>query len=61
MSDRATLEKVKEQANQLSWHDQLKLVSYISDQLSNIDFDKDENDDFLRKQRERSIPNIRKV
>jgi hypothetical protein len=59
MSNKATLEKVKEQANQLSWHDQLKLVNYISDQLGNITFDKDNDmDDFLRKQREREASRI---
>jgi len=58
MSNKATLEKVKEQADQLSWHDQLRLVSYVSDQLSNITFDKDEDDDFLRKQREREASRI---
>jgi hypothetical protein len=36
MSDQATLEQVKEQVNQLSWHDQIQLITYISEQLSNI-------------------------
>jgi len=59
MSGNITLEQIKKQVNQLSWHDQLRLVSYISDQLSNIAFAKDEDaDDLLQKQREKEAVRI---
>ena len=34
MPEQMTLEELEQQATQLSWHEQLKLIAYISEQLS---------------------------
>ncbi|MDQ1328587.1 MAG: hypothetical protein QG641_1872 [Candidatus Poribacteria bacterium] len=53
MPNQVMLEQVKEQVNQLSWHDQLKLITHISEQLSKMPDDEDEKtDNLLQKQRE---------
>lgn len=36
MPSQVMLEQVKEQVNQLSWHDRIRLITYISEQLSDM-------------------------
>lgn len=53
MSNQVTLDQIKEQVNLLSWHDQLTLIGYISEQLSSMPVDIEKNNnDLLQKQRD---------
>jgi len=59
MSEQISLEHIKEQVNKLSWHDQLKLISYISERLSDASFDeRKEINDSLQKQREKEAKRL---
>lgn len=56
MAEQMTLEELEHQATQLSWHEQLKLIAYISEQLSDTPLELTE--DNIRKQREKEANEI---
>lgn len=61
MSEQVSLEHIKEQVNQLSWHDQLNLISYISERLSSIspiNLEAEILEEALQKQREKEANEI---
>jgi hypothetical protein len=56
VSDQMTLQEIEQQATQLSLNEQLKLIAYISEQLSVIPLELAEEN--IRKQREKEADEI---